>query len=249
MGKVISFNNLKTIKQTHCLNKLISQGISCDFNSLLKFIIANKPDIVKLFIDSGFDVHQTESNGNSALSVASYYGIDEIVDLLVDGVDINNPKPLLSAISNNNLSTLQILLKSGINPNIPVERGVCALSIAVLKQSIDMIKMLVEYGANVNLRDDKGDTPLMLSVIHQGSTEIPEFLILNGADVNNIAADGYSPTLLATYTENITMLKLLIQHSAKIDFITKSGDSIFDIASNTNNSEIISFLSQYQNHS
>ena len=63
-----------------------------------------------------------------------------------------------------NVSFVKLLLEVGrANPNIPNERGFCAIHVAVQRRDVESVNCLLSYSANVNVADDiKWLTPLHL---------------------------------------------------------------------------------------
>jgi ankyrin repeat protein len=94
---------------------------------------------------------------------------------------------------------------------------------AVVKGNIEQVKSLIAKGANVNAKDDRGQTSLHLAV-RNFYEEIVEFLISEGADVNASQTDAsWTPLLDAASTGQTEVIKLLLQHGAKVDVGDKFG--------------------------
>ncbi len=54
---------------------------------------------------------------------------------------------------------------------------------------MDTVKLLARLGANVDTIDNNGQTPLYYCMKH-GKTEMVEFLVSNGANVNQVDKRG-----------------------------------------------------------
>ncbi|MBD2488877.1 ankyrin repeat domain-containing protein [Aulosira sp. FACHB-615] len=112
---------------------------------------------VELFVDDAFD-------GNiDALNNAISQGIE------IDAISSNGEAALHKAIRNNQLSAVELLLKSGANPNLKVEEGweYTPLMVAISSASIDyaIFQVLIEAGANLNGSSSRGESVLMLAVL------------------------------------------------------------------------------------
>jgi hypothetical protein len=97
------------------------------------------------------------SSGVNALHIAAQAGLVEIARFLIaNGIDIEAKHPTI---------------------------GATALHIAVARRQVGVVALLLRYMAKPDPRDANGATPLSISV-GQGSEEICEMLLKNGADPN-----------------------------------------------------------------
>ena len=130
---------------------------------------------------------------------------------------------LLTASNAGMLETVKILLESGVNANTVDKNKKSALAYAVSPCGVGICddkdavaKALIAAGADVNLISKEGQTPLLYAT-YTGNTEMVEFLLKSGADVN-IKFDG--ETLLQRvqkeeYEEYTEIVKLLKAAGAK----------------------------------
>ncbi|HZM04774.1 MAG TPA: ankyrin repeat domain-containing protein [Candidatus Saccharimonadales bacterium] len=71
--------------------------------------------------------------------------------------------PLEAAVSQNNLSAVEFLLKHGANPNLPDQRGDTPLHWAAQEPAAEQVfRLLMDVKADPNVRDLEGKTPLDL---------------------------------------------------------------------------------------
>ena len=87
-----------------------------------------------------------------------------------------------------------------------------------------MIKKIIESGTPVDTLDKNGDTPLYKSVRY-GFSEISEYLIKNGANVNYSQNENetmlWSALINSNYQINRDIVKLLIKNGANKDIMIK----------------------------
>lgn len=69
-----------------------------------------------------------------------------------------------------------------------------------------------------------------------------EFLILNGANINCVDKNGYTPLHLAIETENTALSYLLLKHKARYDITTNDGKLPIDFAVQTAVIKKINFI-------
>lgn len=182
------------------------------------------------------------------------------------GAQINNTNYnlLKIAIENKNLEMVQLLLDKGANPNQQIDLGAIftttPLLEAIAQQDIDIIKLLVKNGADINLpshhyADEKitGKSPLMYAVFfvknHTG-TNIVEYLLKNGANVNYSTNGGYTVLMTAANCDEFSgkrkvtygICKKLLRKGANVNMQTQSGKSALDYAKEQNYTQMIELL-------
>lgn len=90
------------------------------------------------------------------------------------------------------------------------ENGYTALSLAVKINNSDITECLLESGAQPDMVDEvSGRTPLFFSV-HQHNHSISNLLIRNGASVNMTDFKSISPLMIATGSDDLKHVELLV---------------------------------------
>ena len=116
-------------------------------------------DVARFLIDQGADVNAREVNGASVLNYASYWGLPEIVQLLIEkGADVKND----------------------VTPN-----GITPLHWASSAGHSEIVKILIVSGADANADQAMGLTPLHMAV-SSGHVEVAELLLAEGAEINGM---------------------------------------------------------------
>ncbi|XP_078329173.1 uncharacterized protein LOC111114515 [Crassostrea virginica] len=116
------------------------------------------------------------------------------------------------------------------------------LHLAVLGENIDVIESLIKKGGNLNSYDEYG-IPLLCKTAGTNRCDIAELLIDRGADVNQPdKVMGWTPCFVASWFNEVEMLKLLISKGADIDVIDPTGKALLVIAVLKNNEQIVSVL-------
>lgn len=101
----------------------------------------------------------------------------------LNSVDKNGFTVLILACYYNQYSTVEFLLKKGVDPNFNSSQGTALLG-AAYKGYFEIIQLLIKYKADVNMADSNKSTPLIYSVIYNRN-QIAKFLFENGADINH----------------------------------------------------------------
>ncbi|MCK5690922.1 ankyrin repeat domain-containing protein, partial [Myxococcota bacterium] len=216
------------------LGLLIAQGASlapednAGVTPLMHFSRVNMCERVELEINNGADINYQDPDGDSALSNAIHRGHDEVVE---------------------------ILLRHGVDPNLPVRDGF-ALTLALACKNISIAKLLVESGADVNKQDAQKNTALHCAVgapchekLKKGSNcasdysegDALRFLLAHGANLNARNDEGKTPSMYAV--DDADCLELLIDAGAKIGARDNARRSALDYAKKIDdNEEAVSLL-------
>jgi ankyrin repeat protein len=124
-------------------------------------LLARRPDLVNAVADDGFQ----------PLGLACFFGHLEAADYLVRaGASVNVPSnnelqatPLYSAAAGGHAAIVQMLLKSGAQPNVRERSGLTPLHAAASSGDVESIQLLILAGADLHLRSDDGKLPLHLA--------------------------------------------------------------------------------------
>lgn len=141
----------------------------------------NNKDIVKLLLDNGAQINETNFNEETPLIIATYKCNYDVVELLLDnGADINktgNNKdtPLMIAIGENNYDVVELLLEKGADINKTGYKGDTPLSVAINIGNDDIVKLLLDNGADLDIADNNGNTPLSVA-INKGYDDIVKLI-------------------------------------------------------------------------
>lgn len=191
-------SNLSEVK------KLLEAGVSPDVRdqskynegetALMKVIINENFEMVRLLGDSGADVNAVDERGESALLMAAYIGNVEIARFLVE---------------------------KGAKVSLATQKGYTPLLVAADRGHLDVVKYLHSQGASLDEKIPNGFTLLMAASKH--FPETVKYLIDRGADVNARTDTGVTALMLAARTYNAEAIKVLLEHGAKVSYRTTSG--------------------------
>jgi ankyrin repeat protein len=225
-------------------------------------------EAAKLLLDHGAKVDAREHwGGQTALMWASARRHPKMMELLIArGADVNarsidrdyqrhvtaegRPKnldsggftPLLYAARENCRACVDVLLRNGVDINLPDPDGVSPLLLAIMNLNWDLAKQLVLAGADVNQWDMFGEAPLFTAVGQYTQTPgarasidppnettgltVVQMLLDRGANPNmqlffrpaNVRGStntrGSTPLIRAAANGDLEMVKLLLSHGA-----------------------------------
>lgn len=186
----------------------------------------NQLDNVKKLLDQRENPNIPDSCGSFPLHWAAAAGDSEIVKLLLPFTkNINilgkaNNTILNFAAYSNNCELVNLLINNKADANKPNDEGVYPIYWPALNKNLAMLRMLIPLIKNIDVKDSKENTPL-IRVIYANFLEGVKCLLDHGADANCSCEDGTLPLFWAIQTNNIEIVKLLLDVTTKIDNVTK----------------------------
>lgn len=113
---------------------------------------------------------------------------------------------------------------------------------AISRNKMKIASQYLAAGMSVDAIDTEGTSMLGLAV-RNDQEEMVSWLLENGADVNTVSKDrGYTPVMDAVWRTNVALTKLLLEKGAKLDTISKEGQTILVLAVGIGNAEICELL-------
>lgn len=209
---------------------------------LMKAIAANQINIVKYLISKGAEVHR------GAVTLALGCSQFQMLTVLIQkmSADVKN-EILVSAILNEELEKMKMLISSGVNISSANEEVNPMLS-AILKRSIPVLDLLIESGANLFSKDSNGSNLLHTAVessfteivqgelnskstagniLEQNKTKVlVEYLIKKGLNVNEVNSKGNTPLhiVVMNCSKNLKLYKELIKNGALLNIPNLEGN-------------------------
>ena len=185
-------NNIKTFEN---FNK---QGI-------FTYIDSDDIQLVKNYINSGYDLNIQDNYGDT---------------------------PLIFASRCDNIEIFKLLLNYGASINEQNKRGNTALIRAAYNNNCEIVELLLNAGANINVQNVNGSTPLIAA--SSGNIEVVKLLLNAGADIDKQDENGYTALIHAAYENNKEIVELLLDYHADEFILTNNDDSFYDYLTDEN---------------
>lgn len=231
-------------------------------DSLHKTVSIGSLAAVRLLLDRGDNISETDQEGRDCIHQAAYKGYKDIAQLLcnhdetlLSHMDQNCYLPLHIAAENGHDALLPLLMGLGkeyLHTHVPEmsERrhgrsflGGTALHLASANGHEGAVSSLLHCGANVDGKDSLGWTALHKSCA-RWQYGVASILLRHGADVNSKTDEGLTALCLATKAEHTALVDLLLQHHA-VTGSDGSDGSALSFAAEIGNLEIAKLLLGY----
>ena len=216
----------------------------------IPLLVTYDEEAVKLLVEHGAEVNVQDGEGNTPLLINAKIGKIETVNfLLKNGADpsLRNNLDRTPLHFANNVEIAKLLVEYGADVDVRDAKGNTPLQFA---SNLEIAKFLVEHGANVNAQNIrigfdlerakfliehgadikaliKGkDIPMYLyEALARDNTELVEFLIDRGVDVNAKGNIIYNVLLSTINGGEIDKAKFLIELGADVNVSNENGET------------------------
>ncbi|WP_027800101.1 ankyrin repeat domain-containing protein [Paraburkholderia dilworthii] len=120
---------------------------------------------------------------------------------------------LALAAEHGDLSKVQQQVNEGADISAKDDKGLDALSYAIINERRQVAEYLLTRGANANTENDSGITALIIAAT-VGDLAIVESLHQHGAEINRGTKDGITPLMAAVASDNQETAELLLSYGA-----------------------------------
>uniref|UniRef100_A0A803W6X2 Ankyrin repeat and KH domain containing 1 n=1 Tax=Ficedula albicollis TaxID=59894 RepID=A0A803W6X2_FICAL len=235
---------------TDTLDDLIAGGLRNI--PIFALISSNVPpqSVLPMYPSVDIDAH-TESNHDTALTLACAGGHEELVSVLIArGANIEHRDkkgftPLILAATAGHVGVVEILLDKGGDIEAQSERTKdTPLSLACSGGRQEVVDLLLARGANKEHRNVSDYTPLSLAA-SGGYVNIIKILLNAGAEINSRTGSklGISPLMLAAMNGHVPAVKLLLDMGSDINAqIETNRNTALTLACFQGRAEVVSLL-------
>ncbi len=155
-----------------------------DQTALMWAVAQRHPDVVRVLIEAGADIHLRSRVRPVATASSPRTGAAEGVSVIDEG----GFTPLLFAARHGDLASARMLVAAGADPNDTAPSGTSALVVAAHSGHGELAAWLLDQGADPNAAG-AGYTPLHAAIL-RGETALAGALLDNGADPHTRLKNG-----------------------------------------------------------
>uniref|UniRef100_A0AAQ5XHU8 Ion transport domain-containing protein n=1 Tax=Amphiprion ocellaris TaxID=80972 RepID=A0AAQ5XHU8_AMPOC len=209
-------------------------AVSCGHNNLV--------GVRRLNIKHGAKLCKRNKLGHYPIHAAAFAGAKKAMEVIlkegeefghvcvshINYLDKSNSSPLHLAVRGGNMETIRLCLACGAknDKSTPLHLACTQGAIEVVKLMLSSVDQVEDI---INLTDGALQTPLHRATIFD-HTELAEYLISLGADLNSIDCKGTSPLLLATSCGAWKTVALLLSKGADVTVKDRCGCNFLHLA-------------------
>lgn len=204
-------------------------------------------DMVQLLLKHGAEVNSINQNGDTSLLLAVIRQHKDVaIVLLSRGAkpNIHNEKysPLLSAIGNQDLDMVRLLIKHGARVNDSSEVLETPLILSTKVGTTEITKFLLSSGADIYMTDKKNGATALHPAAFNGNLSTVKLLLSKGADINRRDSNKVTPLFAAAIGRHQEVVRILLEKGADPNATNKDGLTPLDVATLNDDQEISSML-------
>jgi ankyrin repeat protein len=159
---------------------------------------------------------------------------------ITSGWKTSDESPIIQAIRNRDLDTVQELIRQGADVNATTSNGGTPLHYAAESGQYPLTRLLLQQGADVHILFQEDWTPLHFAA-KRGHVDIANLLISHGAAVN-MPQGAVSPLHVAVQERQRRMVVFLLSHGARVDSSFKEGWTALHLAAQTGDIDVARLL-------
>ena len=207
------------------------KGRNRDGNTALHLaVFLGRAETAELLLKNGADVHARNNDGGTPIDIL---GVPwEMTRLLSGpmGIELEQEQVEDGKAKIREMFSADPKLGVKTLPNVQDSNSTDLWS-AARTGNLQAIKRYIEEGGDINALDNGFRLSAMSWGALHGQTEIVQFLIKNGADVNIKSGDGATPLHSAAFLGRIDVAKLLLENGADIKARNNDGATPVDVLS------------------
>lgn len=195
-------------------------------------------------------IDDTTKMGTTALIKAAAGGHKPFTGMLLD-MQADRTKEnwygmaLHCAAEAGRVSTMLLLLETGLYVDIRDRRGRTSLHCATTSGHLDAVRSLLEHGAAVDAVCDEQCTPLKYAILCERPPEIVRMLLEHGAKTEVFNPQGITPLHSAIVRNTMETFLLLLEYKADVDAQDTQGATPLHFAAKRNRANMVQHLLDY----
>ncbi|CAB1447403.1 unnamed protein product [Pleuronectes platessa] len=216
-------------------------------NPVILACSVNNCEAIGILLKHGAKLCQRNKLGHYPIHAAAFAGAKKAMEVIlkageelghstlvhINYLDKSKSSPLHLAVHGGNIETIRLCIASGAKVDQQQNDRSTPLHLACTQGATEVVKLMLSSFDHVddiiNLTDGACQTPLHRATIFD-HTELAEYLISLGADLNHIDCKGNSPLLLATSCGAWKSVSLLLSKGAYVNAADRSGCNFLHLA-------------------
>ena len=198
--------------------------------------IGNHHEIIKLLIDSGYDVNHQDIEGKTPLHITFENNEPDLAETLITQFhadtkirDLNCWTPLHTAIDRGFYTYSEQLSEKFLQQDVDSEVRWIQLHAACAQENTQNVQLLLDAGTDVNHVSSAGHTPLHIAA-SKSNINIVTLLLDHKADVNSMNSCYQTPLHIAVDKGEELIIQKLLSHKADPSLKDEVGNTSLHLA-------------------
>ena len=163
-------------------------------------------------------------------------------DIPLETPDGNNELPIVKAIYAQNIEIIKYLISQKVNLYATDLSGQTTMMICARNGFSDIAKLLLTAGYNLNRSVSTTDQTVLGLAIWNNHLKMVKWLLNNGANVDIMDSQGWTPLMIAAYSRFADIVTELLKHHPDTAKKNNRGSTAFDLAVFRNHPDIVGLL-------
>lgn len=241
--------------KAHAIKRLLAKGADVNARDsrgvtpIVRALRHRKKQAADILISEGADLSVVDEDGRTLLHMMAFWlnektTLDKFIRVIdVNSVDKRGRSPLHEIAYWGHVKNAIDIIASGAKVNLQANNGQTPIFDAVKSNNAAMTELLINRGTHINLPDASGDTVLKAAIKSQyKNLQVISLLLTAGANPNIHNKYGETALHEAVGTGDIDVVKLLMQHKARVTARDKFGKTPVDWAKDKKLAAIVAIL-------
>ncbi|PSN55856.1 hypothetical protein C0J52_02774 [Blattella germanica] len=218
---------------------IVHKSIFYGMYGIVDMLISRKCDLIDI----------TDSDGNSALHLASKENTIKAVEFLIDRkcdinpINVDGNTPLHLAANSGNLDIVKYLVEHEANVEALNNEKYAAIHLAAHQGKFEVLKYLFyKHGKQFCLKGNNASTTPLHLAVRKRHMDIVKYLLLQDIDIDVCDAFGNSALHLTKLHSDIDTIKLLVDAGADVNKKNENGETVIFWAYENGGIEILKYL-------
>ena len=188
-------------------------------------VLNGRSELCRLLLENGAKPNIFIGTDSVLFRAASAGNLEIVKPLVENGAETDATNSvamtaLQGASANGHMAVVAYLLENGVDVHHANEHGLTSILLASHHGFAEIVQLLIDNRADVECRTPRGWAPIHHCYDNPETTDI---LLKNGAKVNSVTEDGFTPLYLATCHNYPEVVKLLLSYDPDLG-ITSTND-------------------------
>ena len=212
--------------------------------------------------NGGFNLSSGDDGNRTPIHLAAHKGSHQVLnfmllksqlhsfspELLLAQFDNENSSPLHASVTKGDVKTVRVLLMHGANPKLVSGSQISPFLLACSQGRLEVVQVILDNSQFKRLvlsRDHNGESCLHHCARSINTQELVKFLLLRGAEINDMDNKRQTPLMIAIIVGNTKIASVLLDKGANVGFKDLEGNNTLHYAVTRKRTDILECLLKF----